>query len=139
MNIKCRKAGSPPDAVVIVATGARALKMNGGCRKNPNWGRECGRFAAAVQTWAAISAIFKSFGRPLPVVVAINHFAGAIPRPKFRPCADYVAEQGGERCCANTGAMRVRGSKILPKVVKRWQESGAGAICNPCYPDDICP
>ena len=29
-NIKCRKAGLSPDAVVIVAT-IRALKMHGGC------------------------------------------------------------------------------------------------------------
>ncbi len=32
MNIKCRKAGIAPDAVVIVAT-VRAMKMNGGVAK----------------------------------------------------------------------------------------------------------
>ena len=32
MNIKCRKAGLAPDAVVIVAT-VRAMKMNGGVAK----------------------------------------------------------------------------------------------------------
>ena len=33
LNIKCRKAGLAPSAVVIVAT-VRAMKMNGGVKKD---------------------------------------------------------------------------------------------------------
>ena len=70
-NIKCRKAGLSPNAVVLVAT-IRALKMHGGVAKE-NLNKEN---IEAVKT--GISNLnchvnnIKKFG--LPVIVAINHF-----------------------------------------------------------------
>lgn len=72
INIKCRKAGIRPDAVVLVAT-VRALKMHGGMPVE----------ALAQENLAALEAgcvnlerhlcnIRQHFG--LPCVVAINHF-----------------------------------------------------------------
>ena len=70
-DIKCRKAGLSPSAVVIVAT-IRALKMNGGVGKE-DLGRED---VAAVERGAINLARhlenLAKFG--VPAVVAINHF-----------------------------------------------------------------
>lgn len=70
-DIKCRKAGLSPDAVVVVAT-IRALKMNGGVAKS-----DLGIGNAAALKTGSINLVrhvqnIQKFG--LPVVVAINHF-----------------------------------------------------------------
>ena len=72
-DIKCRKAGLSPNCVVLVAT-IRALKMNGGLSKDelsrenvPAVQKGCANLLRHIQN-------IKQFG--LPVVVAINHFAG---------------------------------------------------------------
>ena len=72
-DIKCRKAGLAPNCVVLVAT-IRALKMNGGLSKDelsrenvPAVQKGCANLLRHIQN-------IKQFG--LPVVVAINHFAG---------------------------------------------------------------
>ena len=71
LDIKCRKAGLVPDAVVLVAT-VRALKYNGGVAK-PDLANENleALKAGAVNLEAHIDNLRK-FG--LPVVVAINRF-----------------------------------------------------------------
>jgi len=70
-NIKCRKAGLSPDAVVLVAT-IKAIKMHGGVAKDQLGGED----VAAVKTGC------KNLGRHIrnlghfgvPVVVAVNRF-----------------------------------------------------------------
>ena len=71
LDIKCRKAGLTPDAVVLVAT-VRALKYNGGVAK-PDLANENleALKKGAVNLEAHIDNLRK-FG--LPVVVAINRF-----------------------------------------------------------------
>ena len=71
LDIKCRKAGLTPDAVVLVAT-VRALKYNGGVAK-PDLANENldALRKGAVNLEAHIDNLRK-FG--LPVVVAINRF-----------------------------------------------------------------
>ncbi len=71
LDIKCRKAGLSPDAVVLVAT-VRALKYNGGVAK-PDLANENleALKKGAVNLEAHIDNLRK-FG--LPVVVAINRF-----------------------------------------------------------------
>ena len=71
LDIKCRKAGLVPDAVVLVAT-VRALKYNGGVAK-PNLATENleALKVGAVNLEAHIDNLRK-YG--LPVVVAINRF-----------------------------------------------------------------
>jgi len=70
-NIKCRKAGLKPSAVVIVAT-VRAMKMNGGVAK-ADLGTE--NVEAVTKGCANLGRHLdnlKKFG--VPVVVGINHF-----------------------------------------------------------------
>jgi len=72
LDIKCRKAGLSPDAVVLVAT-VRALKYNGGVKKEELKEENVeALLRGAVNLEAHIDNIQK-FG--VPVVVAINRFA----------------------------------------------------------------
>ena len=71
MNIKCRKAGLAPSAVVLVAT-VRAMKMNGGVAKNDLGDENVDAVKAGCSNLSRHIENLKSFG--VPVVVAINHF-----------------------------------------------------------------
>ena len=72
MNIKCRKAGIRPDAVVIVAT-VRALKMHGGVPMKELGKPNVEAFDKGIENLKKHIENIHRFG--LPVVVAINHFA----------------------------------------------------------------
>ena len=106
-DIKCRQARLDPAAAVIVAT-VRALKYNGGTAK-----RDLGYEDAAAVTRGAANLVrhienMRSFG--VPVVVAINHFAG-----------DSDAEIAAiETAAASQGVGAV--------VCRHWAEGGAGAL-----------
>ncbi|RUS63153.1 formate--tetrahydrofolate ligase [Pseudorhodobacter sp. E13] len=132
MNIKCRKAGLAPDAVVLVAT-VRAMKMNGGVAKAdlgaenvdavkkgcPNLGRHIGNL--------------KSFG--VPVVVAINHFVSDT-EAEVQAVKDYVKSQGSEAVLCKHWAQGSAGIEDLAKKVVQLAESGASNFA-PLYPDDM--
>jgi len=132
MNIKCRKAGIAPDAVVLVAT-VRAMKMNGGVAKAdlgaenvdavtkgcPNLGRHIGNL--------------KSFG--VPVVVAINHFVSDTDA-EVQAVKDYVKSQGSEAILCKHWAQGSAGIEDLAKKVVQLAESGAANFA-PLYPDDM--
>ncbi|MHA1599953.1 MAG: formate--tetrahydrofolate ligase, partial [Alphaproteobacteria bacterium] len=70
-NIKCRKAGLNPSAVVIVAT-VRALKMHGGVAKNDLGQENVAAVTDGCTNLARHIANVSSFG--VPVVVAVNRF-----------------------------------------------------------------
>jgi formate--tetrahydrofolate ligase len=70
-NIKCRKAGLSPDAVVLVAT-IKALKMQGGVAKG-DLGTE--NVAALQNGCKNLERHIRNLGKfGVPVVVAINHY-----------------------------------------------------------------
>ncbi len=71
LNIKCRKAELSPDAVVLVAT-ARALKYNGGVKKEDLKEENVAAILAGAANLEAHIDNIQKFG--LPVVVAINRF-----------------------------------------------------------------
>ncbi len=105
-NIKCRKAGLSPDAVVVVAT-IRALKMNGGVAKN-----ELGTGNAEALKKGSSNLIrhirnVQKFG--LPVVVAINHFA-TDTHEEIAVLNDVCNEAG-----------------VKAILCRHWSEGGAGA------------
>lgn len=70
-NIKCRKAGLNPDAVVIVAT-VRALKMHGGMEKENLSTENLVALRAGIENLEKHIENMKKFG--VPIVVAINAF-----------------------------------------------------------------
>lgn len=105
-NIKCRKAGLSPDAVVVVAT-IRALKMNGGVPKS-----ELGTGNAEALKKGSSNLIrhirnVQKFG--LPVVVAINHFASDT-HEEIAVLNDVCNEAG-----------------VKAILCRHWSEGGAGA------------
>ena len=71
MNIKCRKAGLAPRAVVLVAT-VRAMKMNGGVAKADLGAENVEAVNDGCPNLGRHIENLKGFG--VPVVVAINHF-----------------------------------------------------------------
>ena len=72
LNIKCRRMGLAPSAVVLVAT-IRALKYHGGCEKDALNQENMEALAAGVPNLERhVRNITKTFG--LPCVVAINRF-----------------------------------------------------------------
>ncbi|MBV2358821.1 formate--tetrahydrofolate ligase [Thalassococcus sp. CAU 1522] len=132
MNIKCRKAGLAPDCVVLVAT-VRAMKMNGGVAK-ADLGAEN---VEAVQKGCAnlgrhIENV-KSFG--VPVVVAINHFAGDT-EAEVDAVREYVASQGSEAILSKHWADGSRGSADLARRVAEIAEKGEAQFA-PLYPDEM--
>ena len=71
LNIKCRKAGLNPNAVVIVAT-IRALKMHGGVKKENLGNENVEAIRSGMSNLTRHINNIKKF--ELPVIVAINHF-----------------------------------------------------------------
>ncbi len=71
LDIKCRKAGLVPDAVVLVAT-VRALKYNGGVAKADLAGENLDALKVGAVNLEAHIDNLRKYG--LPVVVAINRF-----------------------------------------------------------------
>ena len=130
LNIKCRKAGLAPSAVVVVAT-VRAMKMNGGVAK-ADLGPEN---VKAVQDGCAnlgrhIENV-KSFG--VPVVVAINHFVTDTDA-EVQAVKDYVASQGSEAVLSRHWELGSEGSAPLAEKVVEVIEKGEGNFA-PIYPD----
>lgn len=71
LDIKCRKAGISPDAVVLVAT-VRALKYNGGVKKTELKAEDTEALRRGIVNLEAHIDNIRKFG--LPCVVAINKF-----------------------------------------------------------------
>ena len=91
LDIKCRKAGLEPDAVVLVAT-VRALKYNGGVAKTELSTENLDALAKGAVNLEAHIDNLRKYG--LPVVVAINRFG-----------TDTDAELAYiEKVCAEKGA-----------------------------------
>ena len=70
-NIKCRKAGLSPDAVVLVAT-IKAIKMHGGVAKDSLGGENLSAVEAGCKNLGRHIRNLGHFG--VPAVVAINRF-----------------------------------------------------------------
>ena len=105
-NIKCRKAGLRPDAVVLVAT-IRALKMQGGVARTDLGAENVDALESGCKNLAQHIRNLGQFG--VPVVVAINHFT-----------ADTEAEVSVvERFCEEFGVRAIR--------CTHWADGGAGA------------
>ena len=106
LNIKCRKAGLTPSAVVVVAT-VRAMKMNGGVLKQDLDAENLEAVQAGCANLGRHIENIKSFG--LPVIVAINHFIKDTDA-EIEVIKEYVAQQGSEAI-----------------ISKHWADGSAGA------------
>jgi formate--tetrahydrofolate ligase len=132
MNIKCRKAGISPAAVVVVAT-VRAMKMNGGVAKSDLGTENVAAVQAGCPNLGRHIGNIKSFG--VPVVVAINHFAGDT-EAEIQAVCDYVAEQGAEAVLCKHWALGGAGIEDLAHKVVALAESGQAQFAT-LYPDNM--
>jgi|TARA_B100001540_G_scaffold101278_1_gene91169 formate--tetrahydrofolate ligase len=106
-DIKCRKSGLKPDAVVLVAT-TKALKMHGGIKKED---LSTENVEAVLKGCKNLERHIENIGKfGVPVVVAIN---------------DYVTDTAKEHeaiiCfCKEIG--------VVCKISSHWEKGGEGAI-----------
>ncbi len=105
-DIKCRKSGLKPDAVVLVAT-TKALKMHGGVKKEDLGTENVDAVTSGCKNLEKHVENINKFG--VPVVVAIN---------------DYVTDTEREHnaiinFCKNLG--------IQCKISSHWEKGGLGA------------
>ena len=132
MNIKCRKAGLAPSAVVLVAT-VRAMKMNGGVAKNDLGDENVDAVKAGCSNLGRHIENLKSFG--VPVVVAINHFVKDTDA-EVAAVQEFVASQGAEAIVSKHWADGSEGSRELATRVAEIADADMANFA-PLYPDDM--
>jgi formate--tetrahydrofolate ligase len=132
MNIKCRKAGIAPSAVVLVAT-VRAMKMNGGVAKADLGAENVAAVQAGCPNLGRHIENLKSFG--VPVVVAVNHFVTDTDA-EVAALQSYVAEQGSEAIVSRHWELGSKGAKDLAVRVAEVADADM-ANFSPIYPDDM--
>ena len=132
LNIKCRKAGLSPSAVVLVAT-VRAMKMNGGVAKNDLNDENVAAVKAGCPNLGRHIENLRSFG--VPVLVAINHFVKDTDA-EVQAVQDYCSEMGAEAIVSKHWADGSAGSENLAKRVAEVADAGE-ANFSPIYPDDM--
>ena len=107
LDIKCRKAGLSPDAIVLVAT-IRALKYNGGVKKEDLIKEDLDALKSGILNLEKHIENLKGYG--VPIVVTLNSFISDTQAE-----TDFV-----KTFCENMGA-----SFALSKV---WENGGEGGI-----------
>ncbi len=131
-DIKCRKTGLKPDAVVIVCT-VRALKMHGGIARD----------ALREENLAALESGFANLARHLtnlrqfgvPAVVSINRFSNDTERELGR-LRELCAGLGAEAVVADHWARGGEGAVGLARAVVALAEGGKAEF-RLLYPDEM--
>lgn len=132
MNIKCRKAGLAPDAVVIVAT-VRAMKMNGGVARKDLGSENVEAVKLGCPNLGRHIENVKSFG--VPAVVAINHFYTDTDA-EVAAIKEYVETLGSEAILCKHWADGSKGTKELATRIAEIAESGTAQF-SPLYADEL--
>ncbi|MEM8650431.1 MAG: formate--tetrahydrofolate ligase [Pseudomonadota bacterium] len=132
LNIKCRKAGIAPSAVVIVAT-VRAMKMNGGVAKADLNAENVEAVQKGCANLGRHIENIKQFG--VPAVVAINHFVSDTDA-EVQAVKDYVATQGAEAILCKHWAHGSKGTEDLANAVVDMID-GDTAQYAPLYPAEM--
>lgn len=132
LDIKCRKAGLSPKAVVIVAT-VRALKMHGGVAKDALGDENVAAVEAGCANLARHLENIAKFG--IPAVVAINRFVTDTDA-EIAKVAEVAGSLGATAIEATHWANGGAGTEELAKHVVGLVEGGAANYA-PLYPDDM--
>ena len=129
-DIKCRKTGLRPSAVVIVAT-VRALKYNGGVPRAELSNENLDALKKGIVNLGVHIGNMQNFG--VPTVVAINRFA-TDTESELKMIEDYCTEQGADFAVAE---MFLKGSAgggdLAAKVIAATEKP---AQFNLTYDDD---
>lgn len=133
INIKCRKAGLKPSAVVIVAT-VKALKMHGGVPKTELSGKNVEAVERGLPNLLKhIENVTKVYG--LPAVVAINKFP-TDDQEELDLIASKCRELGVNVALSDVWGQGGAGGEELAKEVVRLAEEVENNF-HLLYPDDM--
>ena len=132
LNIKCRKAGLAPDAVVIVAT-VRALKMNGGVARED---LSAENVEAVSKGCANLGRHIENIGKfGVPAVVAVNHFVTDTDA-EVDAVKSYAEGLGTEAILCQHWAKGSDGTRELAARIVEVCDSGTSRYA-PLYADDV--
>ena len=120
MNIKCRKANLYPSVVVLVTT-VRAMKMNGGVKKNDLEMENINAVKAGCSNLAWHIENLQSFG--VPVVVALNHFIKDTDA-EINVIKNFVSNKGSEVFVCKHWAQGSKGIVPLAERVSQIADEG---------------
>ena len=113
LDIKCRAAGLEPSCIVLVAT-CRALKYNGGVKKEDTSKENLEALAKGIVNLGAHIENMQKYG--VPVVVAINKFY-ADTDTELDFVMNYCNEMGVKACISEGFAKGGEGAAELAKTV----------------------
>ncbi|MEQ8354417.1 MAG: formate--tetrahydrofolate ligase [Kiloniellaceae bacterium] len=131
-DIKCRKAGLKPEAVVIVAT-VRALKMHGGVAKDQLGDENVEALKKGLENLGRHIANVKKFG--VPAVVGINRFIKDTDA-ETAAIQEFAKTQGVDAVvCEHWGKGSEGTEELANKVVALID--GGGANFKPLYDDKL--
>ena len=131
-DIKCRKAGLSPDAVVLVAT-VRALKMHGGVAKDQLAGENTAAVKKGCENLGRHIRNLKGFG--VPVTVAINQFV-ADTEGELNEIRKFCQEFGVKAFDCNHWGEGSKGTQELAKHVAEVADSGQAQF-QTLYDDEL--
>ena len=131
-NIKCRKAGLKPDAVVLVAT-IKALKMHGGVAKSDLGSENVPALKEGLKNLGRHLRNLAQFG--VPVVVGVNRFT-ADTDAEVQAVQEYCEGFGVKAINSNHWADGGAGAADLAKQVVEVVDSGAAQF-RTLYSDDL--
>ena len=130
-DIKCRKAGLQPSAVVIVAT-VRALKYNGGVPKTELGSENLTALEKGIVNLGVHIGNMHRFG--VPVVVAINRF-GSDSEEELAFVENYCRELGADFALSEVFAKGGKGGIALAEKVVQAVEKPS--CFQTLYPDEM--
>jgi len=131
-DIKCRKAGLNPDAVVLVST-IRALKMHGGVAKEDLGSENTDAVKAGLVNLGQHIRNLGQYG--VPLVIAINRFS-ADTDAELDLVRSFAAEFNVEAVEANHWADGSAGTEALATRVAELVDSGTSQF-RTLYPDNM--
>ena len=132
LDIKCRKAGIAPSAVVLVAT-VRAMKMNGGVAREDLDAENVEAVANGCANLGRHIENIKKFG--VPVVVAINHFT-LDTDAELAAVTEYVKKQDSQAIVCKHWANGSDGIRDLAEHVVQVIDKDEANYA-PLYPDEM--
>jgi formate--tetrahydrofolate ligase len=125
IDIKCRKSGLRPDAVVVVAT-LRALKHHGGVEaKDLNTPNLVALEKGMANLERHVDNIRNRYG--LPCVVSINHFTSDT-EPELDLLRQKMGQQGVPLVVARHWSQGSAGAEDLARIVVQLAESGTAKM-----------
>ena len=131
-DIKCRKAGLSPDAVVLVAT-VRALKMHGGVAKDQLAGENVDAVSKGCENLGRHIRNLRQFG--VPITVAMNRFS-ADSESELDVVREFCAGLEVKAFDCNHWGEGSKGTRDLAQYVAEVADSGAAGF-QTLYDDDL--